>query len=572
MATLRGKTISLALAALVVVGCDAIDPRKLVPDGSLRSRCVQLAAQGCVTREALVCDEVAGGFSLVLPSEALYQRVDIQSPRSGEGAVAVDWVDGLSDVAGLVVSRPSDLPDASSEAVAISEALQAAQSEFQSVRVVSEGRRLQTPDGNSLRIEVELELTVRSTTSLARARDLLYPILLGGSLARFESLPQRDQERGDVFRMRFATLQRRDDHSVVIAAALATANSFGSPRSLKRTRADLLASATVVGPLGARPEPVCETLRFNDLGQLDLLWLVDEATQMAVARQQLARAGASVWERARADGLDFRMAVIGMGQQSKDGLCRPDVSSAQAFFGPRLADLTPFQSCLRIPSGREPQHEEPRGIARLKNTLDELTPAMASGVGSLRSGAVKAVIAVSDRAPAGVVDLFQGTLPDPLSITDRQQLASHLAPLTNSMREAGLLAHAVVSQPDGTPEPGGPGCGSERGVGYIEISQPDDGVVTSICQPESELVAALTRALDDLAARASPIALRANTRLVRGSLSVRLNDRVLEVAPIVGDVQRRVIHDAKHNTLVLRGVAAELTPQKNVVEIAYLGW
>jgi len=472
-------SLSVALLFLGLASCTGIDPTKLLPSGKQKNRCYTLPGGGCrtlPTADLEICTHGGGDWSLTVPTGASHQDINFASTDLRQAAAAVDWADGKSDVAGFVISQRSDHASAADHARGVIASLIAAQ-EFVDIRLRQPGQLTTTHDGHQAVIGTEVQIQIASQAQVNWVRNRLYPFLLGGDLARFDPLPTPDQESSTAFVLVYATVLRKGQGRALVSGGVATLNSYYSRVSRSRRRAALLSDGTAIAKYAAEAEASCDEHQIRDMGRADLLWVNSERDAVAKTREKLLKSAAAIWQAGKRSGLDFRMAVAGMGASS---LCAATGETPRFFSSATENDLVLFQRCMLTPGGGSLITADESGLERGRKMVLSLLPPEKGAPERWRADSAKAVIFTADRPPESVRKLFLGTVPPaPLSVTDRVKLDGLLQPtvaLMNGVDHAGntypsgarasqfrAVAHGLLS--DATRA----SCGAERATGYVEL-------------------------------------------------------------------------------------------------------
>ena len=222
----------------------------------------------------------------------------------------------------------------------------------------------------------------------------------------------------------------------------------------------------------------------------------------------------TMWKEARRLGLDFRMAVAGMGRHKdggssvRGGLCGGETNGGMfaegvgGFFSPFESDELPprFQPCMLKPSDNKSPGAGNHGLVNMRETLISMLPRSSADVTRLRAGATPVVILVSEDPPRLIRDALAGlgVLP-PFSQVQAAAIEDQVAPFAALLRgqdtavtaalfpgASGLdsLKGALVYALTATP---GSGCRrGARGTGFIELSRAVGGEVELTCDTNEE--------------------------------------------------------------------------------------
>lgn len=566
----------LLAGVLLVMGCDhGINISNLKPDSLVRPTCVKgpdVGNPGCPRSDVQVCRGEAEDWTVVLPGQARFLKIDVVADSSQRGAAAVDWEDSAGNLAGFLLTQPASATDVAVLAAGLVAQIKGSGA-FKDVALVDAGRPGTTHDGFPVVIGTSLTLTPASTTELHKVRDRLFPALTGLDIAQFSGLPQKPVETSNQFRLLFSTIRRADGRALVIGG-VATLDSYANVLGRARLHAEDMASTTLLGRADHRTAARCETFRFAAPGALDMLWVVNgsDSEAMGNARVRLHGAAGALWDRARSYGIDLRVAVVDMNQVKEVRFCTPKPSAecpspgSGHFFGAGDTDLACFQACLLRPSGTKVPVPADFGLDSAKNTLLSLLARVDDDPHKLRKTAQVALVFASDVEDGHVAELFGGDVPVPPGPADLKKVEGVVQPLVGLLSTspgselAGTEVFALVTDPalDAS-------CGERRGTGYIELLQRLGRTHDLLCKAQDAMDALLESQVDDLAPLASQ--LRLGHTAAAATLSATLN----------GSTIYRSLHNGfdyapARGALVLHGLTDSLGKTGNRVELSYVGW
>ena len=561
---------------LLVPGCDhGINISKLKPDSLIRPICVKgpdMGNPGCPRPDVQVCRGEAEDWTVVLPAQARFEKIDVIADSSARGAATVDWEDSAGNLAGFLLTLPAGGTDAAKLAAGLVSQIKGSGA-FKDVTVVDPGQPTTTHDGFPAVAGTSLTLTPASSTELHKIRDRLFPALTGLDIAQFSGLPQGPVETSNQFRLLFSTVARADGRAVV-TGGVATLDSFANVLGRARIHAEDMASTTLLGRASARTTARCETFHFAAPGALDMLWVVNgsDSEAMGNARVRLHGAAGALWDRARSFGIDLRVAVVDMNQVKEVRFCTPKPSAecpnpgSGHFFGAGDTDLACFQACLLRPSGTKVPVPADYGLDSAKNTLLSLLARVDDDPHKLRKSAQVALVFAADVEDGHVAELFGGDVPIPPGPPDLKKVESVVQPLVGLLSTspgselAGTEVFALVTDPalDAS-------CGTRRGTGYIELLSQLGRAHDVLCKAQDAMDALLESQIDDLAPLAS--LLRLGHTASAATLSATLN----------GSMIYRSLHNGfdyapAQGALVLHGLTDSLGKTGNRIELSYVGW
>ncbi len=478
-------------------------------------------------------------LSLAVARGAALAEVTIKTPGPLEAAATVDWIGGVGDLSGLVLSRASLGADPGHQVYELA-ALLRQEKVFSAVTVRAPGEAGVSPDGHPMVRGILLDLKVASSVQINWARNNLLPLLLGGERSRFGELPRPQQAAGQALVLAGSIVLRRARGQLIFTGGVVTRNDYDIRISKARVRAADLANGTAVAAHASRLAGRCAPLAIPPGPALDLLWIIDEGDAMLATRLELHDGIPGMWTEATKLGLDFRMAVAGMGRLTdgsrsySNGLCSTVTGQQGAFWsGFGSGDLPPqLQPCVLGPSGNRPAGSGAHGLTNLRETLASLLPRKAGDPRRLRTAAGTAVLLVSSR-PASVVSRAFGGAAPPAPFTPAQaavvgdsvapfvallrgdggSLAPGVLPAATALGQLkGTVAHALTTRPE-------TGCGvTSRGTGFLELAAAVGGRAAPICQDAGGVAHLLVSLARDMARRARPLALPGRT--ISASLTV----------------------------------------------------
>jgi hypothetical protein len=565
--------ISVRIVVTVIsllAACDqGININKLKPDAELSPVCApgpDVVAPGCPLSVDLCRDPVAA-WTVVVPRDATFQRVDTGSELPA--AATLDWEDSSGSVAGLLLSLRADQQPVAELAKSLTNRI-INSGAFETVSVLQPGQAGTSHDGQPMIRGIVLDLTPASATVLSKARNRLFPALTGLDITQFKDLPERPAESSDRFRLVLSTTARAPDGRVVVTAGLATLDAYDNLLGKARARVADVASGAMVGSDLAKTTARCESLGFEAPATLDALWVVSgsDSTTMQNARTRLHGGSGTFWNRARHYAIDLRVAVVDMNQLKEVRLCNPSPLEQGRFFTMEQsdADLPAFQQCLLKPSGAKPASAAAHGLQSAKNTLMSLLSRADDQPRKLRRKTQVAVLFATDVEAGSVADAFGGAVPSPLTPDDKKKVDAVVSPLANLLSTSpqsellGTRVFALVVDPQLDAA-----CTGRTGTGYIELLSRLGRTHESLCQSADELDTLLEDTVDELAPLASRLELAHPA--AAGTVAVTLNG-----APLFRSLKRGFDHHPAENRLLLRGLAAALTPGGNRVDVGYVGW
>lgn len=563
----------LLLVGIGATACgDGLDPGKLLP--RKQAGCVSGPTGGCSTAPVAptqLCGSARGDWSLLVPLEARYRELSIADAPAGVAVAAIDWdaQDGKDNLAGLAVATPGPASaDPLEVGLARARAIAGA-GVFRSLALVSSGQLA----GGALAATV-LEARLGSTASLYAVRNPLFPLLTALDVDLFRDLPAAPTESSDAFVLSYATSPRAQ--GAVLLGSVATRGSFQSRLGKAGIRALDLADGGALAPRDRTPSAGCFTaeLATGHAARADLLLVLDAADSLSDRRIALHQAAASFWSRARAAGLDLRIAVVDHAQHdpgSAVGLCRPK-GCAGPFYREGDSGLACFQECLLSPgsgSAVSAPAGSRRGVESARRAVLSLLPhAEEESPQRLRAGALLALLVVGDEEDAGLAAGFPAGVPDPPAGTALEAVDGYLAPLRDLLRGhaspgnelpagtapgalAGSVLHALVPYPLGERAPGTP-CALRRGVAYRRLATSSGGFFADLCLEDHDLFLELL--VQDLAARAGA---RGPLGLGRAAAGAGLAG-VLDGAVLFRSLSRGFTYRRAGNGIVLFDLASRL--------------
>ena len=477
----------------------------------------------------------AGDWTVVAPGGVDLTEVKIKAAGALEAALALERVSGAGDVSGFVISHKAIRGEVTAQALEIvNRVLEAAgpKKVFASASLRHLGTVHTTHDGFPAVSGTVLDLSKASEEKLHWIRNNVYPLILGGDLGRFETLPRTSKASGRDFVLELSTILRLDQGRVIVTGGVVTLNDHESSLSKAAMWLGDLADSTMVARRGSATTVHCDTTVLPAPRPVDLVWVIDGSMSMADVRtNRLHKGVVSMWAEARALGLDFRMAVLNMGRV-KDGaktlgmgLCNPepyDPKPGQFWSPPDELEL--FKKCVLKPAGNVSMDRitGSYGLLNLREAMLTLLPRADNDPRRLRKGAQVVVIFVSDVEAGTVMDLFPDKVPQyPFSSAVSAKLDDHLRPHADLLLGkanpankpylpggakaadlAGSLAYALVADPQR-------GCSQRaRGTGYIEVVGASHGWTDHICHGPKGTEHLLVRMIHDLTDHVRPFSLK----------------------------------------------------------------
>jgi hypothetical protein len=584
----RGTSVLVLLGALA--GCGpGINPALLLPDagaadgpapGDGPSSC---GSAPLVATTTISCE--AGGFDVVLPSEASSATVSLKGAPAGYGLLLYDFDDRMGDTSGFVLAMPTSTSDLWKLSTDFSSRV-AGSAAFTGATLAFSGIATKDADGQTAVAEVLLEVSVSDLSEPNEVRNSLLGILLKGATEPSGSLPIVSQEHATTFVVGFSVSPRTDTAGARFGVAVVSQKSFSNPTSHGRARLLDAASGTDAATRGRKAASRCERIAFTPARQVDFLFVVDatDSDSMGETRIDLHQAAATFWSRAQAVGLDFRAGVASMGIAKSGGgarpaakLCSPKAGpecplpGSPRFFGPDESDLACFKLCLLRPQGEDPRPAGTLGIESARGLALSMLPRRSSDTLRLRPSALLIIVLVSDQVDGGVASLFGGKVPTPpLDSAQQQALDGEIAPLVDLLLGrsnarnvypsgarpqdlSGSALYAIAPDPDR-------GCGDSPPLGTAEIAAATKGFSGSICDGELDTLVELL--VDEAATRTTPIPLAHAP--IRWSLGAAMDGRALLRTSSHGFDY----HDRTRSLLLLMS-SSELPSSRTTVEVGY---
>lgn len=534
----------------------------------------------------------AADITLATDSSAIRTDVTFETASGLEAATAVDWADGVGDMSGLLVSRRANVGDVSHQVQALASLLRKVEGVFTSVTVRHPGHQGLNADGDPMISGTLIDLTVGRAAQLHWVRNKLYPLLLGGDQARFTGPPTLPQIVGQSFVLIGSTVLRRGRNQVIFTGGIIHHNDYDIRINKARIRAEDLGNGSAVARHARELSGRCTSLAATRDPVVDILWVIDEQEGAQGTRIGLHASVASMWKETRRLGLDFRMAVVGMGRHDDGGgsvmagLCGDNTAGAGGeFFTPFSSDELPpkLQPCLLGPGDTHGPGTDNHGLTNMRQALVSLLPPESGSTVKLRPNATLVVILVSEGAPKLIKDALGGlgVLP-PFSATQAAIIEDTISPFAALLRgQAGaettvLFPGAVgLSRLSGaqlytlTIHPGS-GCSRDgRGTGFIELAQSLGGEVALTCYNSGGIGRVLVGLVQDVSRRLRKLPLAPGTISASLALSNGHTDGGISMAR-----SRRAgfdFHAASTSVLLYRDTSAT-APTVSPLRASYLSW
>jgi hypothetical protein len=509
--------------------------------------------------------DAAGDWTVVLDPLLSYQALTVDAPAA---AALIDGTRDGVELAGFIVSRPTDQPDATA---AIRHTLGRIQAKAPGGRALvslrSEGVVDRSHDGHDLLRSVTIDLSYSAATGAAAIRADLLELLLGGPLAVDPALTRPVGPDDRRFVIRLAAVRRDPGHGGRLVVSGAVARRAADERTA--THLADLADGSSVGRADARLVEQCEVVTIDHLPLTDIVWVIDESGSTEDKRDKIVQHAADFFARARDAGLDFRMGVTSMVSPSGEHaavvgkFC--SVSSddeahdggTDRFLAADEAAL--FAACIHNPPGADQAEEY--GLVNLEAALSRHLPRAAADPGRFRPGAKIAVVVVADAPPFSLVETLgeQNFEICTLPRSKQQGIDAAVQPTIDLL--SGAIDPQLVASFHTIGGICSSGCDIEgQAHGYREIARALGGQVGDICQ--DDLGAALDDIIDQIIGEASPIVL--DRAAISASLAVAAGDR-----PLPRQGPERFDYRRSANAVALIGVPFR---RGTVITTSYLRW
>jgi len=497
-------------------------------------------------KAAQILDDKGGDWRVVIEPQTQAKTLGVAGAKPKQAAAVFDHNLAGDQVAGFVVSRPSQYSTAVQEATAaIQDLKQNLTNVVVSVR--NQGSQGSSHDGFDAVMGLTLDLKLVSSNNIALVRRPIVAGLLQVPLASLSGVPPAFGAPDTAFVVRLGLVMRKDKR-VVFIGAVTSATTDGDSAHLSQALSDDLGSTNLLGQEGASLGPLCDsqTVTTKPKNDVDIIWVMDESGSMDSKRTAIAQSAASFFTQLQQTGLDFRMGVTnvcdpGGSYSAAVGKFCSKISAVQSDMGGTDRFLLPseqaiFSACINNPPGYEPSQEY--GLANAMKAVSLHLPRAANDPTRIRTDAQVVIIVVTDEAPQGLKNIFPSSTnvfsQCTFNANDQNKVNTFVQPYIDYFKgtsdaQAKVDYFQVVA---GTCSSTGPGCSYPPDVahGYSEVAAQLAGQVYNVCQ--SNLSAAISTIIGGIVTTASTFLLKQVP--VASSLSVSVDGSTLVRSTVSG--------------------------------------
>lgn len=492
-------------------------------------------------KQPLLLDDTSGDWRVAAEPQTQYKSLTITAAKPMQAAAMLDYNAGGEQVAGFVVSRPSQYNTPVQEATGAVQDM--AQNLSGVLTVRSQGTQGKTHDGFDAVVGLTLDLKLLQNSNIALVRRPTVAGLLQVPLSSLGGIPPAFGNASNTFVIRLAAVMRKNKR-VVFVGAVTTESSDADFSKLTRALASDLASANLLAQEGATLGNLCDIQKITTKpkNQVDIIWVMDESGSMDSKRAAIAASAASFFTQLQQTGLDFRMGVtnvcdpIGSSKAAVGKFCskssanQSDMGGVDRFLLPTEQSL--FSACINNPPGYEPAQEY--GLVNAQEAVKKHLPRAPNDQSKIRTDAQVVIIVVTDEGPQSLKNVI-GSNPFSqctLGPSDQNKTNNHIKPYVDYLK--------------GTTDPGakvdyfqviGGICGSSGCLfqpdvshGYIEVAGQLKGQIYDVCQ--SNLATAVSTIIGGIVATASAFYLQQVP--VASTLSVSLDAAMLARSNVNG--------------------------------------
>ncbi|MBW2731958.1 MAG: hypothetical protein JRH20_06160 [Deltaproteobacteria bacterium] len=485
-------------------------------------------------------DAQSGDWHLALETSAKYSLMTLTDVADKEAAASIDYDDPTEEVAGFVISMPSDETDIQEVLRALLERVTTTTPGGSgTVFTRASGSQGKTHDRYDAVFGTLLDVSLSSATSASTVRNELVAALLGRTPGTLGSLPGNYGARDSEFVIRFITVRRfgfkkdgldfelddegnpledptaAQDQRVLVMGAVATRGSYEDPSLKTGFLVDDLSGGTALAIYSDDLGDECDVGTITSLPVADIMWVVDESGSMDTVRANVIANASNFFSRALASGLDFRMGVTNVCDEGDDKAVGHFCSVASddsyhdggddRFLLPNEQHI--FEACIENPPGYEGYDEW--GLLNAKEAVLRHLPRAPNAPNRIRDNAKAVVIVVTDEQPSSLSNLidYGANRKCPLPADNKQDIAAAIRPMIELFKgsqnpQAAATMHVI-----------GGICNSacldesSRSIahGYMEVAQALGGQVGDVCQ--KDLGSTLQSIIDSIIGSASPVKL-----------------------------------------------------------------
>ncbi|MBU1238913.1 hypothetical protein KJ865_04315, partial [Myxococcota bacterium] len=456
-----------------------------------------------------------------LETEAVATNLVISDATGHEDALTHDLESTAAEVAGFTLTMDLDESIADHESidanfVAIKSHIVSALGGENAVIMRASGSKTLSHEEYPTYVNAIFDVSTSGVNAI-ELRNQLIGAIMRRSLSNFTGLPDTGQlwsPTGSNFVISLSVQKAEpkkwngtewviSDQYLVIQGGVTSLSNYTNPSYTSIMNLDDLSNSTGYAGFSASEETECEPYSVGTVPVADIIWVIDESGSMYDKQSSVASNAVDFFNRAIAYGLDFRMGVVGVGEDQVK-LCTGQNESADYFLTP--SDLNRFQQCVMEPNGEYPaEGGSEYGITTGYNAIMNHLPRVAANPGKIRPNAQLVVIYVSDERAEELKEFCGGSESSGMDNIDPTCMWSQIGPTIQQLNgETGTggigKAHAIIGPP-----PNGCDSAVQVGQGYLDIVQYLGGQVGSVCQ--TNLGPTLQVIIEDIVASSSPVRL-----------------------------------------------------------------
>ena len=466
-------------------------------------------------------NDPARNMTLVLPSTAQASWAGIANPVKGEAAVAIQ----LDKVSAAVVSFPAGSysrdAQARLELLRIKISADLTTSGLGKLTVLGSGTGGMSREGNPDLKEASWLVEPQKAQAPSTLRNFIISSTLNRTHAQLTGLPLLLAHESTALLIR-ATLEARLGQ-FVLSVAVANQTHYKDGADGTFAQVEDLSNGSAVASFGRLDAFYCDVGPIAKRPEADIIWVMDESGSMNDNRYDIVRNAATLYAKAKAAGLDFRMGVTGVKAPganvlpgkfcSKATTDKYDDGGTDRFL--TQGEKATFDACVTNPPYYEGGKEF--GLSNLYEGIIRHLPRKANDPAKIRPKAHLAVIVATDETPQelkpggfflgkdGFLDYldYQGTTCT-LSKEKQAKVNELIKPIIDLVTgKTNAEGKATVHLLGGLCNNG---CKAEQSHGYAELVKATSGQMGDVCQPN--LGSTLQLIINSISAVASPRTLR----------------------------------------------------------------
>jgi len=504
----------------------------------------------------------AGRWKVALEKDSTYSDLTVEGGVEPEAGAVFDLEEPSRSVAGFIVSIPTSEGDASKASAVVISRLGSLPGRS-SITQISSGTPTQSHDKFSTVVSTQLAVTLTAAQKPSAVRNAVVKTLLGKNVTGLS--PREVGPPSQSHALHFQTLVRSDGRLLVMGA-VADAAMAKDPAAPTGYHVDDLSNGTGLATEADGATVECDPFVLTGTPTADIIWVIDESGSMSNNRDDVAANAADFFARAQKSGLDFRIAVTGVGPSQNGKFCSststdPNNSGGtDRFLLP--TEQTIFSACAINPPGYEGSQEY--GLLNARKAVENHLPRKAGDPAKIRPGATLVVIVATDENDENWedkmgFDIFADTcqLPPTEQAKTDSLVAPDLAFFTGKNPTFGADAlttvHLIGAVCNAT-------CDAEISHGYFEVVKATKGTTADVCQ--KNLGASMQTIIDAIVGSASPAVLEYIP--ISASIAVAVGKDILKRSRVSG-----FDYVSSSNSLVFIGASV---PKGSQVVASYRRW